>query len=1249
MGSVNHHRRYIALKLSDSNFKRRILSISKLFIFLAIVVGSSTGSTAVATIESDRSLSNTRWPQVSLPINQPANSMIVDENDGSVFIAVNSDIFKLTNELKLATTTYSNVTTTNNINEPKLSKNGQHDDDLVNKLLSLFKFNNKDLLLSCWQAKNLNLKCWLNKVTDLRSSSLLFWGKEQTKAFKIGQFDRFVAQITQNSDNNNDLLLTTSRLTPVDDVTNPDNSSLQVPQLPAISRFRIVNLKAIKHYSLDEISVLPYKNRINDFNLLFDYVYTFNYENHTYFILNDIQKPVTTSTISPSLINNSKDVKFYTRIARICNNDVDLTSYTEISLTCNNQVNIYSRVAYIDKSEASSSSLHIIFEEPDEISPTMTRKLNSQTSLCSYSMSFIEDYFHEIITSCNKGNSASVLLNKMHLDSTNAPLCQSNPSDPADWCTSKLNLYIDGTSSRYNVGPDTHINLGNLAHVNFLYTIKQGPKKVLFIGTKTGHLTKMGFDDEPYYTVDLNNNHVENYRVDEKFKPKNTINETLDISKGITHYSTGSRYIYSVNRRGQVSQLDIDACYYYQNCRACLGTRDPLECVWCGGVCSKKQDCGAYQPFTLTCPPSIRRFHPSKIPLSGNTRLKIEGDNFGTASASKLAVKLGNEECSLIREISTSEVLYCLVRPNVSSVAANVTLNVEVLDESTHIYSNGSSNATYPVRILPVDIFGLHPTYGYQTGDNVITIYGENLDAGLNRTVLLGKTRCQITKFQSDSITCIAKAGNSQGDEIRNQTIENQNLRVFIDETEQPLRLKDQFDGYNLSSFYRFELLRDDVSNVPYDGSETSELESSHIGLQLFLIALLIILSVVIYVYRAKISFLKLKIPNAFKTKSDTNNISDAKVSFKNPQSYKFAQSTSTNPNGIGGSITGLVKLNGGLLSSSDYFGKPEQLEHDQPLMTSSFLDNELVSILVQEKILIDKNRLTLGHVLGSGQFGRVYKGFLKIDETGEHTAVAVKTLHNRSSWDDATDNKAFLEEGLMMKDFQHENVLTLIGVAFDSSGLPMVITPFMLYGDLKSYISDEASSPTVRELIEFGIQVAKGMAYLSNLKFVHRDLAARNCMLDENLVVKIADFGLSRDIYESDYYSSDNMRTKLPVKWMALESLETRVYSTKTDVWSYGVLLWELMTRGVVPYPDVDNFDLYSYLAEGRRMTRTRYCPVILYKIMLSCWERNPTLRPTFNELVVKVSDVINQLLIAKDGQQKVIRDTTYCEMIAH
>uniref|UniRef100_A0A286XHP3 Hepatocyte growth factor receptor n=1 Tax=Cavia porcellus TaxID=10141 RepID=A0A286XHP3_CAVPO len=301
-----------------------------------------------------------------------------------------------------------------------------------------------------------------------------------------------------------------------------------------------------------------------------------------------------------------------------------------------------------------------------------------------------------------------------------------------------------------------------------------------------------------------------------------------------------------------------------------------------------------------------------------------------------------------------------------------------------------------------------------------------------------------------------------------------------------------------------------------------------------------------------------------------------------------------------------------------------------------SALNPELVQAV--QHVVIGPSSLIVhfNEVIGRGHFGCVYHGTL-LDSDGKKIHCAVKSL-NRIT--DIGEVSQFLTEGIIMKDFSHSNVLSLLGICLRSEGSPLVVLPYMKHGDLRNFIRNETHNPTVKDLIGFGLQVAKGMKYLASKKFVHRDLAARNCMLDEKFTVKVADFGLARDMYDKEYYSVHNKTgAKLPVKWMALESLQTQKFTTKSDVWSFGVLLWELMTRGAPPYPDVNTFDITVYLLQGRRLLQPEYCPDPLYEVMLKCWHPKAEMRPSFSELVSKISAIFSTFI----GEHYVHVNATY------
>ncbi|XP_056151969.1 tyrosine-protein kinase receptor TYRO3 [Lampris incognitus] len=285
------------------------------------------------------------------------------------------------------------------------------------------------------------------------------------------------------------------------------------------------------------------------------------------------------------------------------------------------------------------------------------------------------------------------------------------------------------------------------------------------------------------------------------------------------------------------------------------------------------------------------------------------------------------------------------------------------------------------------------------------------------------------------------------------------------------------------------------------------------------------------------------------------------------------------------------------------------------------------------QDVLIPERLLTLGHMLGKGEFGSVREAYLKMEDASVQK-VAVKVL--KSDITSSGDIEQCLKEAAYMKDFHHPNVIQLIGISLHRRPgqrlpIPMVILPFMKHGDLHTFLllsrlGDEPFELSLQTLIQFMLDIARGMEYLSSKSIIHRDLAARNCMLNENMTVCVADFGLSKKIYSGDYYRQGSV-SKLPVKWIALESLADNVYTTQSDVWAFGVTMWEITARGQTPYPGVENSEIYEYLIKGERLKQPPDCRDDIYEIMHSCWSPVPKCRPSFLHLISQLEALLASL----------------------
>uniref|UniRef100_A0A0L8GY73 non-specific protein-tyrosine kinase n=2 Tax=Octopus bimaculoides TaxID=37653 RepID=A0A0L8GY73_OCTBM len=267
----------------------------------------------------------------------------------------------------------------------------------------------------------------------------------------------------------------------------------------------------------------------------------------------------------------------------------------------------------------------------------------------------------------------------------------------------------------------------------------------------------------------------------------------------------------------------------------------------------------------------------------------------------------------------------------------------------------------------------------------------------------------------------------------------------------------------------------------------------------------------------------------------------------------------------------------------------------------------------------IERESIQLEEILGEGQFGDVYRG-LFYDKDKKEIPVAVKTCKED---DENLMTEKFLEEAYIMQQFDHPHIIKLIGICSVSRPV-WIIMELAKHGEMRAYLQNNKQRLDQVTLIKYAYQLSTALSYLESKKFVHRDIAARNVLVSGSDCVKLGDFGLSRWVEEQSYYKAS--KGKLPIKWMAPESINFRRFTTASDVWMFGVCIWEILMYGVKPFQGVKNNDVIGKIEGGERLPLPQDCPPSLYYLMCSCWAYEPSKRPSFAKLRTWLGSILQE-----------------------
>ncbi|KAH7636321.1 macrophage-stimulating protein receptor-like [Dermatophagoides farinae] len=351
---------------------------------------------------------------------------------------------------------------------------------------------------------------------------------------------------------------------------------------------------------------------------------------------------------------------------------------------------------------------------------------------------------------------------------------------------------------------------------------------------------------------------------------------------------------------------------------------------------------------------------------------------------------------------------------------------------------------------------------------------------------------------------------------------------------------------------------------------------------------------------------------------------------------HNFDSIDSTNIDSIAYEFKIVISIIGGMmLISSCWFlySRRFYFQHHYEILKLKFYLQKMQQYLRQKNLYLEYESVEFKRKLGEGKFGEVYLARLTtIDQQQQKQQknVAIKRLRKESSY---FRMKMFITEGIQMSQYKHERILIPLAIFIDrTNNMPSIVMPLMINGNLCHFLQQRQLLP-ITELLKFSLQISDGMRYLSSKNFIHGDLAARNCLLDENFDIKIGDFGFSRQLYKKDYHIIDG--TYRPIRWMSIECLQSKKskFTKKSDIWSFGVVLWEIFTLGSYPYENLSDNDLCRDIMNGYRLPPPSSCPDVIYAVMIKCWSEDSTKRPNFECLCQEIS----QILAAIKRQQQV------------